>query len=561
MMITAGAQVNQPPVNLAAQNASPRLRWVIGSLCAIYTLVSLALLPFAHTPGPILPAITTSFATAVLIADLCTSFLLLVQFRLAPSWSMLLLAAAYLYTGLMAFLHVMAFPGAWVAGEPLIGTPQTVGWLFTFWSLGYPLLILMAIIAEVRFKDRSVAPDRVKRAAGIVFAAVIGTVVVLALLATLGQSWLPAEIQGERWSAWAVWANWAAAGLCLFAVCLVWLVTRGRNALFLWLSLALIAFMSFNILGAAAGGRYTLGWNASRVSGFISAGLLLLFFLGEFARLQKSLTDTVRQLRETNKSLEWRVTAMVDQAAAGIAQTDRNGRFVFVNDRYCDILGRSRNELLRLNIRDITLPGDRARNEHLFQRAVNGGDAFAVELRYLRGNGSALWVSNHVSAVRDNAGGIAGIMVVCFDITEHRRLEQTLRDSEQRLRRVVEGAPFPMLVHAEDGNVVHISRAWLEITGYRAEDIATIADWAERAYGERREAIQADIDRLYNLDRPIDEGDYTIRTADGHPRIWAFCSSPIGRDERGRRLVVSMAADLTERKQAEERLRLLMRAC
>ena len=68
----------------------------------------------------------------------------------------------------------------------------------------------------------------------------------------------------------------------------------------------------------------------------------------------------------------------------------------------------------------------------------------------------------------------------------------------------------------------------------------------------------SDIDRLYELDRPLDEGEYTVSTADGQPRTWAFRSAPIGRDGSGRRLVVSMAADLTERKEAEARLRLLM---
>jgi two-component sensor histidine kinase/CheY-like chemotaxis protein len=60
------------------------------------------------------------------------------------------------------------------------------------------------------------------------------------------------------------------------------------------------------------------------------------------------------------------------------------------------------------------------------------------------------------------------------------------------------------------------------------------------------------------LDRPLDEGEYTIRAADGRERTWAFRSAPIGCDGTGRRLVVSMAADLTERKEAEAHLRLLM---
>ena len=111
------------------------------------------------------------------------------------------------------------------------------------------------------------------------------------------------------------------------------------------------------------------------------------------------------------------------------------------------------------------------------------------------------------------------------------------------------------MVHAEDGEVVHLSQAWLDLTGYAREEIGTIAAWTERAYGERKQVVRAEIDQLYALDQAVDEGEYLIRTADGRTRVWTFSSAPLGSDDRGRRLVVSMAADVTERKEAERALR------
>ena len=67
--------------------------------------------------------------------------------------------------------------------------------------------------------------------------------------------------------------------------------------------------------------------------------------------------------------------------------------------------------------------------------------------------------------------------------------------------------------------------------------------------------VRAEIDQLYALDQAIDEGEELIRTADGRTRVWTFRSAPLGSDSRGRRLVVSMAADVTERKEAERALR------
>ena len=142
-----------------------------------------------------------------------------------------------------------------------------------------------------------------------------------------------------------------------------------------------------------------------------------------------------------------------------------------------------------------------------------------------------------------------------LDNTDRKRAEEALRESETRLRRTVEYAPFPIMVHAEDGEVVHFSQAWPDLTGYGREEIGTVAARAERAYRERKELVRADIDRLYALDQAVDEGDYVIRTTDGRSRVWTFHSAPLGRDSRGRRLVVSMAADVTDRKEAEDALR------
>jgi hypothetical protein len=112
---------HDPTGTFTGESASPCLRWTIGLLCVACVLATLAILPIAHLPGPVVPAVTTTFGAGVLIADLCTGFLLLVQFRAARSWSMLLLAAAYFYSGAMALLHILTFPGAWILDTVLVG--------------------------------------------------------------------------------------------------------------------------------------------------------------------------------------------------------------------------------------------------------------------------------------------------------------------------------------------------------------------------------------------------------------------------------------------------------
>ncbi|NQV36020.1 MAG: PAS domain S-box protein [Phycisphaeraceae bacterium] len=137
------------------------------------------------------------------------------------------------------------------------------------------------------------------------------------------------------------------------------------------------------------------------------------------------------------------------------------------------------------------------------------------------------------------------------ELNERKQAEEALQASEERLRRAVVNSPFPIMIHAEDGEVVQISKAWSELTGYQAEEIPTITEWTAKAYGQGRHLIRTDIDMLYELNDKKNEGEYDISTKDGRVLTWDFSSAPLGGLSDGKRLVISMAMDVTERKQAE----------
>ena len=86
------------------------------------------------------------------------------------------------------------------------------------------------------------------------------------------------------------------------------------------------------------------------------------------------------------------------------------------------------------------------------------------------------------------------------NITAREQSEEQLQESEKRFKRAVVDSPFPIMIHAEDGEVIQLSKTWSELTGYQPEDIPTISDWAEKAYGQRMDLIRDYIDELYELD-------------------------------------------------------------
>jgi len=143
------------------------------------------------------------------------------------------------------------------------------------------------------------------------------------------------------------------------------------------------------------------------------------------------------------------------------------------------------------------------------------------------------------------------------EIVERKRIEKALRESEERFRRAIVNAPFPIMIHAEDGEVLQINEVWTDLTGYTYEDIPTITQWTQKALGKNNDTVQAGINQLYDLKHKVHEGEFTLTTKTGSSKIWNFSSASLGQLADGRRLLISMATDVSARRQAEQEIRLL----
>jgi diguanylate cyclase (GGDEF)-like protein/PAS domain S-box-containing protein len=165
-----------------------------------------------------------------------------------------------------------------------------------------------------------------------------------------------------------------------------------------------------------------------------------------------------------------------------------------------------------------------------------------------------------VKSIRDKDGVQTGTLVSIHDLSHTRKIEESLLESEERFRRVADEAPFPMMIHAENGEVLEINKAWLEATGYTHADIPTIASWLEHAYGQSTQQLQdvkQRIERVYGISQRVDQGEFVIRCKDGSLRTWHFNAAPVGTLPDGRRYVVSMAQDVSERNAAQQQIEFL----
>jgi PAS domain S-box-containing protein len=126
---------------------------------------------------------------------------------------------------------------------------------------------------------------------------------------------------------------------------------------------------------------------------------------------------------------------------------------------------------------------------------------------------------------------------------------------EEWLHRVIEESPFPIMIFAEDGEVIRLSRSWTEITGYTKDEIPTIAKWTKMAYGKQEQMFHSDIKDLFSIKHRVHEGEYTIKSKTDDKIIWDISLAPLGKMLDGRRTVLSIASDVTQRKKAEEELK------
>ena len=143
------------------------------------------------------------------------------------------------------------------------------------------------------------------------------------------------------------------------------------------------------------------------------------------------------------------------------------------------------------------------------------------------------------------------IVTIYDDITKRKQDEEKIEESEERFRKSIMNAPLPIMIHKENGKIISVNEAWTEITGYTKEEIPTIAEWTKKAYGKKKNLIKDDIDKLYKTNKRLDEGEFNIKTKDGSKRTWHFSSAPLGKAPDGLRLAISMALDVTERKERE----------
>ena len=147
------------------------------------------------------------------------------------------------------------------------------------------------------------------------------------------------------------------------------------------------------------------------------------------ARVRANI-DLARERRRAARVLrdsEQRLRSIFAEANVGIAQTDLLGRYVLVNRKYCEIVGRSMQELLGMRLIELTYPEDASRFKELLDQMLDIGRPFSIEVRKVRPDGSVSWISNSVSLLENPDGKPQYVVLIVQDINDRRLAQDNLR--------------------------------------------------------------------------------------------------------------------------------------
>lgn len=144
-----------------------------------------------------------------------------------------------------------------------------------------------------------------------------------------------------------------------------------------------------------------------------------------------------RKVEQNLRESEARLRGMFEGAAIGIAVDDLQGRLITSNPALQKILGYSQEELNQVSFMDLTHPDDQAMEWELFQELISGNrNSYQIEKRDLRKDGQVVWVRLTNSLIRDEAGNPKFTIAMAEDITDRKRAEAALKQSQQDLQQL-----------------------------------------------------------------------------------------------------------------------------
>jgi PAS domain S-box-containing protein len=262
------------------------------------------------------------------------------------------------------------------------------------------------------------------------------------------------------------------------------------------------------------------------------------------------ITD-LKQVQFALQESESKFRTLVNQAPQALFLHAMDSSILDVNQAAIDRYGYTRQELLSMKTGDIDLDFEVREDAGRFWQQLEEAQTITFEARHKRKNGSLFPVKIRLSAVEIQ--GQQCIFALAEDISEQKKAEQSLRDSEELFRTVFEHAAVGIAQVAPDGRFQQVNPKLCKITGYTKDEFRTL-NFADITHPDDLYLEKTQIDRVLSGEIDSFEIEKRYLHKEGHP-IWIKLFSSVVRDKYGNaKYAIASIADITQEKQALKKL-------
>jgi PAS domain S-box-containing protein len=276
---------------------------------------------------------------------------------------------------------------------------------------------------------------------------------------------------------------------------------------------------------------------------------------GEITHFVATQRDVTKRRRIENALIESeeQLRSLFELSSVGMAQVSREGRYLRVNRKFCQMLGYTEQELLERTLFEITHPGDREISAIKLNSSYADEIAeYSLEKRYRRKDGAIIWVLVNWATFHDADGQTLRTVANIQDITERKRAEDALRENEAQIRAIMDHSTAVIFVKDLKGRYLRVNR-WYEIMhGLRETDVKGKTDF-DLFTKELAETYRANDQAVLAANKPLQFEERNVFPDGVHYFISA--KFPLYDNKGLPYAVCGIATDITERKRMEQELR------
>ncbi|MGH7898717.1 MAG: PAS domain S-box protein [Candidatus Binatia bacterium] len=242
------------------------------------------------------------------------------------------------------------------------------------------------------------------------------------------------------------------------------------------------------------------------------------------------------------------------QVPIGLYRTSPDGTILAANPALAELLGYTIEELVGTRAADLyASPEERPA---WLEKVRTGGVVRGQPMRFRRRDGEVVWARNSVRAVYDDEGRVIHYDGALEDLSEQKRAERTVEESEERYRQLVEHSPQAIAVHSE-GKFVYVNPAAVRLMGARVAEDLLGRPALDVVHPDSRELVIARMLRMRDDPAPLEAVEETLLRLDGSQVVVETTAIPT--TYLGKPAVQVVVNDITGRKRADEELRAALR--